>query len=167
MENSEILDQFQPSSTGGDGLQIDADMQSDLLTASRWGNILAIIGFVLTGIGALIGLIMIVGFASMSAFGGMPGMEGVAPMMVGAGILYMVVLLLYGLPLLYLRRFATNMKAAIDGDGNQSLATSFENLGRLFKFLGIFTLVLIGVYIVFYIVMIVVYTSSLSAMGAF
>jgi hypothetical protein len=167
MENSEILDQFQPSSTGGDGLQIDADMQADLLTASRWGNILAIIGFVITGIGALIGLIMIVGFSSMSAFGAMPGMEGIAPVMVGAGIIYMAVLLLYILPLVYLRRFATSMKAAIDGDGSQSLATSFQNLGRLFKFLGIFTLVLIGVYIVFYIVMIVVYTSSLSAMGAF
>jgi hypothetical protein len=37
MENSEILDQFQPSSSGGEGLQIDADMQADLLTASRWG----------------------------------------------------------------------------------------------------------------------------------
>lgn len=164
MENSEILDQYQPSSTGGDGLQIDADMQSDLLTASRWGNILAIIGFVMTGIGALIGLIMI---ASMSAFGGMPGMGGIAPVMGGAVILYMAVLVLYILPLLYLRRFATSMKAAIDGDGSQSLATSFENLGRLFKFLGIFTLVLIGVYILFYIVLIVVYTSNLAALGAF
>lgn len=164
MENSEILDQYQPSSTGGDGLQIDADMQSDLLTASRWGNILAIIGFVMTGIGALIGLIMI---ASMSAFGGMPGMGGIAPVMGGAVILYMAVLVLYILPLLYLRRFATSMKAAIDGNGSQSLATSFENLGRLFKFLGIFTLVLIGVYILFYIVLIVVYTSNLAALGAF
>lgn len=167
MENSEILDQFQPSSSGGEGLQIDADMQANLLTASRWGNILAIIGFVLTGIGALFGLIMIASFASMSAFGGVPGMEGIVPVMWGAVILYMAVLVLYILPLLYLRRFATNMKAAIDGDGNQSLSTSFENLGRLFKFLGIFTLVLIGVYIVFYIVMIVVYTSSLGALGAF
>ena len=167
MENSEILDQFQPSSTGGDGLQIDADMQADLLTASRWGNILAIIGFVITGIGALIGLIMIVGFSSMSAFGGMPGMEGIAPVMVGAGIIYMAVLLLYILPLVYLRRFATSMKAAIDGDGSQSLATSFQNLGRLFKFLGIFTLVLIGVYIVFYIVIIVVSTANLGALGGF
>jgi hypothetical protein len=167
MENSEILDQFQPSSTGGDGLQIDADMQSDLLTASRWGNILAIIGFVLTGIGALIGLLMFASFASMSAFGGIPGMEGIVPLMWGGGVLYMAVLVLYVLPLLYLRRFATSMKAAIDGDGSQSLATSFENLGRLFKFLGIFTLVLIGVYILFYIVLIVVYTSNLGALGAF
>jgi hypothetical protein len=110
---------------------------------------------------------MIVGFSSMSAFGGMPGMEGIAPVMVGAGIIYMAVLLLYILPLVYLRRFATSMKAAIDGDGSQSLATSFQNLGRLFKFLGIFTLVLIGVYIVFYIVIIVVSTANLGALGGF
>jgi hypothetical protein len=65
-------------------------------------------------------------------------------------LVYFAILGLYILPLLYLSRFASNLKTALYADDQDNLALSFENLGKLFKFLGILTLVVIGVYIILY-----------------
>ncbi|AEE51302.1 hypothetical protein [Haliscomenobacter hydrossis] len=154
MENSEILDEFQPSRNSEKEWVINNQMQESLSNAAQWGNILAIIGFVMLGLGAVVGLAAIVSIAAFGAMGeGIPEMEGMSIMIWVAIGLYIVFLVVYIFPLLYLKRFSTKMKAAMAGDGSQSLADSFENLGKLFKFLGILTLVVIGVYFAFYVLM--------------
>ena len=67
MENTEILDEFQnPSSKDESSLHIHKDMYEYLNTAAKWGNILAIIGFVMTGLGALFGLFGLVAIGAMA-----------------------------------------------------------------------------------------------------
>ena len=154
MENSEILDEFQPSRNSEKEWVIDNQMQESLSNAAQWGNILAIIGLVLLGLGAVVGLVAIVSVASLGVMGeSIPGMEGMSIMIWVAIALYIVFLVVSIFPLLYMKRFSAKMKAAIEGGGSQSLADSFENLGKLFKFLGILTLVGIGVYFAFYVLM--------------
>ena len=154
MENPEILDEFQASRNSEKEWVINNQMQESLSNAAQWGNILAIIGFVLLGLGAVVGLAAIVSVASFGAMGeDIPGMEEMSIMIWVAIALYIVFLVVSIFPLLYLKRFSAKMKAAIAGDGNQSLADSFENLGKMFKFLGILTLVGMGVYFAFYVMM--------------
>jgi hypothetical protein len=155
MSNSEILDDFQSSNpVQENNLFIDDEMASNLSTAAKWGNILAIIGFVMVGIGVLVGLVMLVSIGAMASQG-VPGMDGMMWIMWVVMIFYFAVIVLYVLPLLYLNRFASNMKTALGNLHQRHLALAFENLGRLYKFLGIFTLIMIGVYAVFYIVVII------------
>lgn len=154
MENPEILDEFQASRNSEKEWVINHQMQESLSNAAQWGNILAIIGFVLLGLGAVVGLAAIASIATFGAMGeDFPGMEGMTIMIWVAIGLYIVFLVVYIFPLLYLKRFSAQMKAAIAGEGSQSLADSFENLGKLFKFLGILTLIVIGVYFAFYVLM--------------
>ncbi len=154
MENTEILDEFQnPSSKDESTLHIHKDMYEHLTTAARWGNILAIIGFVVTGIGALFGLFGLVAIGATASSPELAMIEGLSTLMWVGLLVYFAILGLYVLPLLYLSRFASNLKTALYADNQGNLALSFENLGKLFKFLGILTLVVIGVYIILYGVM--------------
>lgn len=154
MENTEILDEFQnPSSNDESILHIHKDMYEHLNTAAKWGNILAIIGFVVTGIGALFGLFGLIAIGATASSPEMAMISGLPTLMWVALLVYFAILGLYILPLLYLSRFASNLKTALYADNQGNLALSFENLGKLFKFLGILTLVVIGVYIILYGVM--------------
>ena len=121
----------------------------------------------MTGLGALFGLVGLVGMGAianspeLAAFSGMPTL-----MWVGL-LVYIAILGLYVLPLLYLSRFASNMKAALNADNQDKLAISFENLGKLFKFLGILILVVIGVYIILYGVMMSITLSAVNSLQNF
>jgi hypothetical protein len=165
MENTEILDEFQnPNSKDESTLHIHKDMYEHLNTAAKWGNILAIIGFVMTGIGALFGLIGLVAMGAMASSPEMAMFGGISAIMWAALLVYFAILILYILPLLYLSRFASNMKAALYNDNQGDLAISFENLGKLFKFMGILILVIIVVYIILYGFMV---SEAMSAANAF
>ncbi len=168
MENTEILDEFQnPSSKDESSLHIHKDMYEYLNTAAKWGNILAIIGFVMTGLGALFGLFGLVAIGAMATTSELGMISGLSTLMWVGLLVYFAILGLYILPLLYLSRFASNLKTALYADNQDKLAVSFENLGKLFKFLGILTLVVIGVYIIFYGVMLAMTMSAASSLQNF
>ncbi|WP_373550562.1 hypothetical protein [Haliscomenobacter sp.] len=168
MENTEILDEFQnPSSNEESTLHIHKDMYGYLNTAARWGNILAIIGFVLTGIGALFGLLGLVAIGAAASSAELAMLKGLPTLMWVALLAYFAILGLYILPLLYLSRFASNLKTALYADNQDNLAISFENLGKLFKFLGILTLVVIGVHIILYGVMMSITLSAVNSLQNF
>ena len=168
MENTEILDEFQnPSSKDESSLHIHKDMYEYLNTAAKWGNILAIIGFVMTGLGALFGLFGLVAIGAMATSSELGMISGLSTLMWVGLLVYFAILGLYILPLLYLSRFASNLKTALYADNQDKLAVSFENLGKLFKFLGILTLVVIGVYIIFYVVMLSMTLSAASSLQNF
>ncbi len=168
MENTEILDEFQnPSSKDESSLHIHKDMYEYLNTAAKWGNILAIIGFVMTGLGALFGLFGLVAIGAMATSSELGMISGLSTLMWVGLLVYFAILGLYILPLLYLSRFASNLKTALYADNQDKLAVSFENLGKLFKFLGILTLVVIGVYIIFYGVMLAMTMSAASSLQNF
>ena len=165
MENAEILDEYQnPSPLNENTLNIPQGVYEHLNKAAKWGNILAIIGFVLTGIGALFGLFGLVGIGTMAGSPELSVISGLSTLMWVGLLVYFAILVLYVLPLLYLSRFASNMKTALQANNQDNLATSFENLGKLFKFLGILTLVVIGVYFILYGTMMALTLSAFSSL---
>lgn len=145
MENTDILDEYHNHDSSGEtGLYISKETYDHLNTAAKWGNILAIIGFVLTGLGGLIGLLLIGSLGFMASMG---DMGGLAAFMWISIVFYFGILAFYIVPLLYLSRFSKNMKTALYNQDQGNLTVSFENLGKLFKFFGILTVVVIGIYV--------------------
>src|ERR1700759_5102624 len=125
-------------------LHIDATSQSYLSEAAKWGNFLSIVGFVLSGLLAIVAL-----FAG-SIFSRVTTMYGGGAGFIGAGfitILYLLIAALYFFMSLFLYRFSNKMKIALYANDQATLNDSFLNLKSLFKLWGILTiiyLVLIG-----------------------
>lgn len=102
-----------------------------------WGKFLAIVGFCLAG------LIVILGFSLGAIFSylGQPN-----PFTGYMGMFYSVFGLLYFFPSYYLYKFSSQLKIALKTKDDESLALAFENLKSLYKFIGIFTIIFIGLY---------------------
>ena len=124
-------------------LQIDHQSNSYLNEAAKWGKFLAIIGFIFCGLFVIIALFAGTFMASMmSGFGGSDAATPGAAM--GGTVVtfaYIVIALVYFFPCLYLFNFANKMQAALRGNQQDSLNTSFRNLKSCFKFLGILMII--------------------------
>lgn len=113
-----------------------------LLETAKWAKFLSILGFIGTGF-------MVLGaFFIGSVFSSLPGAASAA-MPFGGGVMTVVYLLMaafYFFPTLYLYRFATKTKSAILGYNTEMLTEGLENLKSVFKFWGIFSIVMLSLY---------------------
>ncbi|WP_420577528.1 DUF5362 family protein [Ekhidna sp.] len=113
--------------------------KTNLLEAVKWGKFLAIIGLIMSGMVVLFGLIMIGGAGG--AFDEVyPGIGG------GVGFIYILFSLLYIFPSLYLLRFSTQLKRGINSSDQESCSDAYNNLRRLFLFMGVLTIVVLALY---------------------
>lgn len=133
------------------GVNLTAEIKSYLYETAKWGKFLSIVGFVMIGLFAIIMLFVVfAGGALMSEFGEAGAMAGA-----GMGftvVFYMLILGLYLFPTLYLYRFSTKMKIALDSNDQQNLSESFMNMKSVFKFWGIFTAIFVGFYVIIFVI---------------
>lgn len=121
-------------------LAINDEIRGYLLETSKWGKLLAIVGYVGMGILLLIGLFFIVGLSIFSSFSGVG-----FPMRI-MGFIYILISVLYYFPLKYLYNFSIQLKQGLNSTNQLTVTTGFENLKSLFKFMGIFTIVVLSIY---------------------
>ena len=69
---------------------------------------------------------------------------------IGVAIIYLVMAVVWFFPLMYLLRFANQMRTAIEANDQESLNTSVQNLKICFRYLGIVTIIGILFYILFF-----------------
>lgn len=122
-------------------LNISTQSKNYLLEVAKWANFLSIVGFVFSGLYVLGGLMFFVTGASYSAFGG-----GSAASL---GFVYIISAVLMFFPSLYLYNFSNKMKAALNNGSPENLELSLENLKSCFKFMGIMTIISLGLIILF------------------
>jgi hypothetical protein len=134
MENIEISNQTENS------LIISDEIKNYLLEISKWGKFLAIVGYVGMAILVLVALGVMVGFSFLNN-----DTEGTFPM-AALGLVYILLAVAYYFPISYLYRFSVQMKEGLVTVNHQSVTTGFENLKSLFKFMGIFTVVILSIY---------------------
>ncbi len=131
-------------------LSIDPVTKSYLAETARWARFLAICGFVLLGLMLLFGIFVLVGMSSgiSTNFGQEYGGNNMfGAMGMGAfAFAYIISALIIFFPLLYLLRFANRMRASLDGNDQQALNYSFQNLKAYFRYLGIITIILLAFY---------------------
>jgi hypothetical protein len=121
-------------------LQIDSIAHAHLSETARWCNFLSIVGFVLSGILAIVALFMgaIMGKFTNNSYGSSEASFA------GAGfitVIYLVFAALYFFMSLFLYRFASKMKIALNTIDQENLNNSFLNLKNLYKLMGILTIV--------------------------
>ena len=125
-----------------------------LKTAGYWGKFLDIMGFIGTGIMVLAGIsVLISGFALSPHQSQMPYPF---PMHL-LGLLYIILAAFYVFPSLFLLRFSNNATETTKGLKTETFTVSLKNLKSLFKFIGISTIVMLGLYFVGIIVGVFVY----------
>lgn len=140
-------------------MQISQSAQGFLRGAAGWAMFLSIIGFVLLAFG-LLGSLGVM--AAGSAFDRVPGMMGV---MSGAvmGLVMLAFMVLFFLPVLYLFKFSTSTRQALNENNTEGIAKAFSNLKSYFMWSGILTIIWIISYIAFIVLFVAATASSAGA----
>lgn len=154
MENSEIQQNQMPEKSE---LVLSKESLKDLTETRKWTMFFAILGFVFIGF-MLIGAIAM---GMISLIGGTFAGFGEAYILGIIAIVYLALGVLYFFPVLYLLKFSTNMKAAIEQTEQNKLVLAFENLKSHYRFVGILTIVIISLYILLGIVFVFVGLASI------
>ncbi|MFZ5939225.1 MAG: DUF5362 family protein [Bacteroidota bacterium] len=135
MENQESLNNTENK------LTFNNEMLNSLKEVARWGNFLAIVGYVGLSLMILASLFMFAagGFSNHLFPGGnFPGFL--------AGFLYIIVAVLYFFPVNYLYKASDQIKKAIAHTNEAEMTAGFAHLNSLFRFMGIMTIVVLSIY---------------------
>lgn len=131
------------------GFGIDQSSRAHLSEAAKWAKFLAIVGFVMCGIIVVIA-IFAGSFLAMMTNTYNDGYSSSTKLTGGVGavitIFYIGIAILLFLPYLFLFRFATRMKTALNTNDQLTLNTSFQNLKIMFRYVGILTIVMLSFY---------------------
>jgi len=146
------------------GLTIDNTSRSHLNEAARWARFLAIVGFVLVGI---IAIVAIFGGSYLSRAFSNSG-SGTSPFgdayssgfTIGIILYYLVIALLIFFAYLFLYRFAVNIKTALNSNEQDILNKGFQNLKILFRYWGILTIIGLCFFAFAFIVAIIIGSSA-------
>ena len=152
------MEENQPSSLFG--LGIDPAAKAHLAEAARWARFLAILGFVLMGLAVLMVVFAGAFFATLGVGTYRNSTGDISPAASGfAGAFQFVFLILmvalYFFPCLFLFHFANKMKNALAANDQDTLNSSFQNLKKFFRFIGILTLVVLAFYAIIIFFMII------------
>lgn len=136
MEQKSAFDSFE--------LEVGNEIKGYLKETSTWSYFLSILGFI--GIGFMVFGGFAMAFASsFNDFGGNAA-YGLGYSM-GIGLVYVVLAGIYFFPVLYLFKFSKNIKTALSNNNNTDFKAAFLNLKSHYKFMGIFSIILMSMYI--------------------
>lgn len=131
-------------------LELGNEIKSYLKETASWTYFLSILGFVGIGLMVLVGLFF--GTIMGSAYGAASPYDAVG---IGTGFVggvYVVIALLYFFPVWYLFNFSRKMKTALQSKDNSVFIEAFSNLKSHYKFVGIFAIVIISIYLLIFLI---------------
>lgn len=115
---------------------------------ARWGKFVSIVGFILSGFMLLSTLALPSALKTLQAAGDPQLSQELAGVSTGFMMFFMILsILLILVPSVFLWRFSTNMLMALGTDNYDLLKSSFGNLRRMIKFVGILTAVLVALWV--------------------
>lgn len=136
MEESSSFENFE--------LHLSNQSKEFLRETAKWAYLLAIVGFVFIGLMIVLGIFMGTMMSSLETPASIPGAL--------LSVFYIGISLVYLFPVLYLYRFASKMKKAFAENNNEDLEEGFKNLKSHYKFIGVATLLLVGIYGILFLV---------------
>jgi hypothetical protein len=133
-------------------LKVGDESVSYLKETAKWGKFLAIVGFVMSGFLIIFGFFIGTFMARMSEMsGGAP--SPINPMFLS--IFYVLFAAIYIIPCYYLYKYSTELKTALANTDSDNLTEAFKNQKSLYKFFGIFTAIVLGLYALIFVIAIV------------
>jgi hypothetical protein len=121
-------------------LTVNNITQEYFLASAKWGKFLAIAGFVFCGLMVILSFFISALLSSTMS----TSMTRFNP--ASLTFIYIILAAMLFFPCLYLFKFSTNMIDAITNNRQDSFDSSAMNLKSMFKFYGIFTIVILGFY---------------------
>ncbi len=133
-----------------DSLQLNPQILGYILSSAKWGTFLSIMGFIGTGLMAIVAIgMMFIGSNDL-----FPGVgQGLM------GVVYLLLAALYFFPSLYLFQFSSKTKSAIKTGAESSLTEGFRQMSLMYKFVGISTIVVLSLYVIIIVGAIIVGTA--------
>ncbi|QKG81055.1 DUF5362 family protein [Tenuifilum thalassicum] len=128
-------------------MRINNEVKNYLIETAKWGKFLAIVGYVFLGIIVLVGLLFIVGVSWLNSFSANPARF--------AGVIYFIIALVYYFPINFLHKFSNSIRNGLESDSETMVTFGFQNLKSLFKFMGIITIIVLAIYVLFFLIAIV------------
>ncbi len=142
MENLDLL---------SNDLQLSPQSQSYLAESAKWGKFLAIMGFILCGFMIIVAFFIPAFLTQLPPYNTMPSAFS-SGMKVGMTIVYLLLALLFFFPCFYLYKFSVKMQSAVQVESQENFDESLMNLKSMFKFYGIFTIIILSFYVLAFIV---------------
>ena len=142
MENFDLL---------SNDLQVSPHAQGYLTESAKWGKFLAIIGFIFCG------FMLLLAFFIPFMFSQLPQNTTVqiaftVAMRTGLTIVYSLLAVILFFPALYLYKFSVKMQLATREMSQENFDESLKNLKSVFKFYGIFTIIILSFYVIIFII---------------
>ena len=113
-----------------------------LKETAKWCKFLSILSFIGLGLLFLSSFFISTIYASMPQATGMPFNLGTV-----MTIFYILMIVIYIFPLYYLYQFSVKLKKALTSKDDEVLASAFEMLKSHYKFVGVFTIIILSIYI--------------------
>jgi hypothetical protein len=132
-------------------LQVSPQAQSYLAESARWGKFLAIMGFIVCGFMMILSFFMPVFLTQLPPYNSV-STEFSSGMKVGMTIVYLLLALLSFFPCFYLYKFSVKMQLAVKMVSQENFDESLMNLKSLFKFYGIFVIIILSFYALAFII---------------
>lgn len=124
-----------------------ADVPQGAVEALRgtrpWVRLIAVLGFLGAAMLLVFGLVVLLG-GGASMFGELGAGGGAA--MIGLGLMYLLIGLLYFLPCLYLLRYAGRITRLVQGGGAATLVDALEQQRRFWRLVGIYAVAMLVLY---------------------
>lgn len=123
--------------------QITSESTTYLLKAAKWGKFLSILGFIMSGLLFVAGIVM--GLVINSLTGDLAPMNMPLPPAVFS-LIYILIAIIYVIPVIFLNKFSNHAIKAVQNSNTDNMTISLRNLKNLFVFVGIATIVLLAIY---------------------
>ena len=121
-----------------------------LRESAKWCMFLSIVGFIFIGLMVIMGAFMAIAMSAIpdDPYGGAMGMNPFMAIKGYLGAFYIILALVYFFPVYYLFNYSKGTKQALDSGNEDVLSNALVNLKSHHKYLGIFTIITIGLYII-------------------
>jgi len=129
-------------------LSVTSRIKQYLKEISNWSYFLSIVGFVGIGLMLVVGLLF--GTIMSSLEGGTTAYQ--MGYTAGMGVLYVVISVIYFFPIYYLYKFSRKMKSALYSKNNDDFESAFSNLKSHYKFIAIFAIIIISLYLLMFLI---------------
>jgi hypothetical protein len=123
--------------------QLTSESISYLQKAARWGKFLAILGFIVSGL-LIVGGIMMSFVLNSLTDELVPLNMPFSPKILS--LIYIIFAGIYLIPVIFLNSFSNNVIRAVNLSSTEKMTVSFRNLKNLFVFVGISTVVILTFY---------------------
>jgi hypothetical protein len=123
--------------------QLTSESAAYLLKTAKWGKFLAILGFILTGLIFIAGILMSFVLSTVQ--------DEMVPLNLPfspkiLSIIYIIIAGISVIPVIFLNSFCNQTIKAVKNSSSVNLAHSMRNLKNLFVFMGISTVVMLALY---------------------